>query len=83
MTCNFNGGSVFPLHLYFFFLLILGSLIRLFYYLSLFFSLFLIFLKRNQINVFKRDKGGFILVVNLGLLINILGGLCLATSGVL
>ena len=34
-------------------------------------------------NVFKRDKGGFILVVNLGLLINVLGGLCLVISGVL
>lgn len=67
----------------FIFLLILGSLIRLFYYLSLFFSLFLIFLKRNQINIFKRDKRRFILAINLGLLINILGGLCLVASGML
>jgi len=82
MTCNSTGVQS-SLSTFIFLKLILGSLIRIFYYLSLFFSLFLIFLKRNQINVFKRDKGGFILVVNLGLLINILGGLCLATSGVL
>lgn len=67
----------------FIFLLILGSLIRLFYYLSLFFSLFLIFLKGNQINIIKTNEEGFILVANFGLLINILGGLCLLVTGVL
>ena len=67
----------------FIFLLILGSLISLFYYLSLTFSLFLISLKRWQTNILEADKRGFILATNLGLLINILGGLCLFISGVL
>nr|YP_010891501.1 NADH dehydrogenase subunit 2 [Alviniconcha kojimai]WJK73024.1 NADH dehydrogenase subunit 2 [Alviniconcha kojimai] len=67
----------------FIFLLILGSLMSLFYYLSLFFSLFLMFLKSNQMNTFKKDKGSFVLAINFGLLINILGGLCLVASGIL
>ena len=56
---------------------------RLFYYLSLFFSLFLMFLKRNQINTLKKDKRRFVLAINFGLLVNILGGLCLVASGIL
>lgn len=62
-------------------LLIVGSLIRLFYYLSLFFSLFLGALKE------KRRKnlvlGNVAWMHRLGLLVNFLGGFLLLVRGVL
>nr|YP_010891527.1 NADH dehydrogenase subunit 2 [Desbruyeresia armata]WJK73063.1 NADH dehydrogenase subunit 2 [Desbruyeresia armata] len=59
-------------------LLILGSLMSLFYYLSLFFSYFLSSSKLVQLNLIKLSKENTL--VGMGMLMNLLGGLCLISS---
>nr|WJK73076.1 NADH dehydrogenase subunit 2 [Desbruyeresia cf. marianaensis] len=59
-------------------LLILGSLMSLFYYLSLFFSFFLGSTKSAELNLISLSKKNSL--VGLGLLANLLGGLCLIST---
>lgn len=59
-------------------ILILGSLLRLFYYLSLFFSLFLSSFKKKLSEY--RFKYNFNLLVGLGLVLNLFGGLMLVCT---
>lgn len=62
----------------FVFLLILGSLIRLFYYLSLFFSVFFSSLKGNGLGNFIRRKESLLISINI--LLNLFGGLFLVSA---
>lgn len=62
-------------------LLILGSVLRLFYYLRLLFSLFLSSFKRKRFVVKNIYKGHFVIL--LGVFVNIIGGCILIFSNVL
>nr|WOX01907.1 NADH dehydrogenase subunit 2 [Oncomelania hupensis]WOX01920.1 NADH dehydrogenase subunit 2 [Oncomelania hupensis] len=62
-------------------LLVCGSLMSLFYYLSLFFSLFLVIFKNKKL-LFK-DHTKKSLIVSLSLLLNVFGGLFLLTENFL
>nr|QBL75775.1 NADH dehydrogenase subunit 2 [Lambis lambis] len=63
------------------FLLILGSILSLFYYLSLFFSMFLSETSKSLL-LFKKDLK-LMLLINVIIMINIAGGALLVMSGVL
>nr|YP_010690948.1 NADH dehydrogenase subunit 2 [Lambis lambis]WBU92599.1 NADH dehydrogenase subunit 2 [Lambis lambis]WBU92612.1 NADH dehydrogenase subunit 2 [Lambis lambis] len=63
------------------FLLILGSIMSLFYYLSLFFSMFLSETSKSLL-LFKKDIK-LMLLINMIIIVNIAGGLLLTMSGVL
>nr|YP_003162823.1 NADH dehydrogenase subunit 2 [Oncomelania hupensis robertsoni]ABS87690.1 NADH dehydrogense subunit 2 [Oncomelania hupensis robertsoni]AEP39056.1 NADH dehydrogenase subunit 2 [Oncomelania hupensis hupensis] len=62
-------------------LLICGSLMSLFYYLSLFFSLFLVIFKNKKLLFENHTKKS--LIVSLSLLLNVFGGLLLLTENFL
>nr|QFG38788.1 NADH dehydrogenase subunit 2 [Glaphyrina caudata] len=61
------------------FMLILGSLMSLFYYLSLFFSMFLSNLKKHSLNMFKINSK-IIIMINM---LNIMGGIMILMIGLL
>lgn len=74
ITVGVSGPWLFVL-----FVLILGSLIRLFYYLRLFFSIFLSCLKKHRFIVLNTGRGP-VVVVNV---LNVVGGLGILISGLL
>nr|YP_009728702.1 NADH dehydrogenase subunit 2 [Fusinus longicaudus]QHR85486.1 NADH dehydrogenase subunit 2 [Fusinus longicaudus] len=61
------------------FMLILGSLMSLFYYLSLFFSVFLSNLKKFSLNMFKNNNG----LVSMINMLNLTGGVMILMIGLL
>nr|YP_010282223.1 NADH dehydrogenase subunit 2 [Drupella rugosa]UHM24787.1 NADH dehydrogenase subunit 2 [Drupella rugosa] len=62
------------------FLMILGSLMSLFYYLSLFFSLVLVSMKNNEVEKFNMSKNS---ILGLVVIINLLGGISIVYNNVL
>nr|UYX79155.1 NADH dehydrogenase subunit 2 [Oliva sericea] len=62
------------------FLLVLGSLMSLFYYLTLFFSIFLMSFKKSGLSVKSLHSNKVIVGINM---LNILGGVLILTSGLL
>nr|WPR14743.1 NADH dehydrogenase subunit 2 [Pseudomphala latericea] len=62
----------------FVFLLILGSLMSLFYYLSLFFSVFFVMFKGKDLVFITSSKGSILMTMNI--LLNLFGGIFLISS---